>query len=690
MDLSVIIVNYNVRQFLENALTSVYRAMEGLDGEVFVVDNASDDGSVEMVRAKFPQVTLIENKANVGFAKANNVPLKQSRAEFILLLNPDTIVQEDTFRAMMGFFRETPNAGLAGCKILNPDGTFQLPCRRSFPTPWVAFTKIFGLSTLFPKSRLFGKYNLTYLSEDETYEVDAVSGSFMFVRRDAFEKVGMLDETFFMYGEDLDWCYRFNEAGYKVYYFHETKIVHFKGESTRRSDMDEILVFYRAMQLFVEKHFSSSIIVEVFLTIGIQLRAMVAFIGRVSSQLLMAAADFLLVDVSLVLAENFHFGRLFKFPDYAYPVVWTIPALTTLAVSFFLGAYTTHRYSVKRSALSVIISSLLISASVFFAKDFAFSRAVVIVSGVISLIALPGWRLLFQLLSGKRSGARKSLFGRRTVIVGTGPSGQEVLRKLRARVDDGYDVVGFIDVHRKNVGDKIAGVEIVGSIDNVGKVIGEKNVTEVIFSTDGLSYAEILSVIARSNDRSINFRLVPNSLEAIIGKTRIDELDALPLVEIEQNIYKPTNRFGKRLFDILVSGVLLVLAFPFVKLWRAVVGPRLDPPKARLAVGGSASGREQSRLAEFILLLPLVFLGRISLVGRPLSEDDLHLRSSPLTGDGHLSESYLGPKGLTGIVQINLRDDLQQDEIERYKLYYAKNQSLMLDIEIILKSLLGR
>lgn len=673
MDLSVIIVNYNVRQFLENALISVYRALEGLQGEVFVVDNASDDGSVEMVKAKFPRVILIENKTNVGFAKANNTALKRAAGEFVLLLNPDTIVQEDTFRVMLRFFHETPNAGLAGCKILNPDGTFQLPCRRSFPTPWVAFTKIFGLSALFPKSRLFGKYNLTYLSEDETYELDAVSGSFMFARRQAVEKVGVLDETFFMYGEDLDWCYRFNQAGYKVYYVHNTTIVHFKGESTRRSDMDEILVFYRAMQLFVEKHFSSSLIVEVFLTIGIQLRAMVAFVARVSSQLLMAAIDFLLVDISLILAENIHFGRLFKFPDYAYPVVWTVPALTVVVVSFFLGVYTTHRYSVKRSALSVIISSLLISATVFFAKDFAFSRAVVILSGLISLVALPGWRLLFQLMSGKRSGARKSLFGRRTVIVGTGPSGQEVLKKIRARVDDGYNVVGFIDLHRKNIGEKIAGVEIVGSIDNVGKVIGEMNVTEVIFSTDGLSYAEILSVIARSKERSVNFRLVPNSLEAIIGKTHIDELDALPLVEIEQNIYKPTNRFTKRLFDILVSSLLLVLVFPFVRIWRAVRGAQTT-----------------SRLADAILLLPLVFLGRISLVGRPLADDDTHLQGEAHIRDGHLSESYLGPKGLTGLVQINMRDDLQQEEIERYKLYYAKNQSLMLDIEIIVKSLLQR
>jgi len=190
MEVSVIIVNYNVRQFLENALTSIRRAMEGLEGEVIVVDNASDDGSTEMVKAKFPDVILIENRRNLGFAASNNIALRRARGKYLLLINPDTIVQEDTLRVMLAFFAETPDAGLAGCKILNPDGSLQLACRRTYPTPWVAFTKTFGLSSLFPGSRLFGKYNLTFLNEDETYPVDAVSGSFMMVTREVLEAVG--------------------------------------------------------------------------------------------------------------------------------------------------------------------------------------------------------------------------------------------------------------------------------------------------------------------------------------------------------------------------------------------------------------------------------------------------------------------------------------------------------------------
>ncbi|MCJ7552663.1 MAG: glycosyltransferase family 2 protein, partial [Ignavibacteriaceae bacterium] len=261
MDLSIIIVNYNVKVFLQNLLDSIQKASSGIQTEVIIVDNASDDGSIEFLREKYPQIKLIVNKTNLGFGKANNIGLKEAKGKFILFLNPDTIVAEDTFSKMIEFFNQTPDAGLAGCKILNPDGTLQLSCRRSFPGPWTSFTKVTGLSTLFPKSKIFARYNLTYLDENQTYEVDAISGSFMMIRKEVYDKVGGFDEQFFMYGEDLDLCYRIQKAGHKVYYVHSTQIIHYKGESTKRSNIDETKVFYKAMHLFVKKHLSTSFLV---------------------------------------------------------------------------------------------------------------------------------------------------------------------------------------------------------------------------------------------------------------------------------------------------------------------------------------------------------------------------------------------------------------------------------------------
>ena len=213
MNLSIIIVNYNVKEFLQNFIHSIYKAAQNISYEIIIVDNASDDGSVEFIKEKFPDVKLIANQKNLGFSKANNIGLAQSKGEYLLLLNPDTIVREDTFEKMISFSKNNPDAGLAGCKILNPDGTFQLACRRSFPGPWTSFCKVTGLSNLFPNSKLFARYNLTYLDENKTYEVDAISGSFMMFPRKIYEKIGGLDEQFFMYGEDLDFCYRIQKAG---------------------------------------------------------------------------------------------------------------------------------------------------------------------------------------------------------------------------------------------------------------------------------------------------------------------------------------------------------------------------------------------------------------------------------------------------------------------------------------------
>lgn len=661
MDLSVIIVNYNVRQFLENALLSIQRAMADVEGEIFVVDNASEDGSVEMVRNRFPDVQLIENRVNQGFARANNIALRMASGRFILLINPDVIVQEDTFRVMMDFFERHPRAGMAGCKVLNPDGSFQLACRRSIPTPWVAFTRIVGLSALFPESRIFGRYNLKYLDPDAMHEVEAISGSFMMIRRDVYEAVGGLDERFFMYGEDIDWCYRVGKAGYTIHYVPGTQIIHFKGESTRRSEIDEIKTFYHAMQLFVEKHFSTSVLGEVFLTLGILLRAGVAFAARAIRTVALAAIDVILTGIAFFVGEWIYFGAPFHFPGHAYPAVYVVPALILVSTMYFMGVYTTHRHSLSRAASSVVGTFVIISALVFFAKDFAFSRAVVLIAGGLCLGMIPGWRLLLMSL-GYRSGsvARRSLFGRRTVIVGTGPSAREILRKLRARVDDGYDVLGFIDLSRMTIGDKIAGLEVIGSIDNVGKVIREHRVGEVIFSTDGLSYTEILSVISRGDHRNVNFRLVPNSIEAIIGKTRIDQLDDLPLVEIEYNIHRPLNRFTKRSFDLIVAAVLLLVLSPV------------------LLLGKLPGWGTKGRIVSWIFRLPSVVKGDLSLVGRPSDGEESSLGKET---------TYLGPHGLTGLVQINRRSDLTSEEAERYMLYYAKNQSLLLDLEIILKSL---
>lgn len=280
MKLSVVIVNYKVKYFLEQCLRSVERASKGLAVEVVVVDNASGDGSVEYIRERFPSVSLIASSENLGFARANNLAIRQSKGEYLLLLNPDTIVAENTFSDFIAFMESNPAAGGCGAYMLCSDGSFAPESRRGLPTPFVAFCKMSGLSSLFPKSRTFGRYYMRYLNENEVNGIEIMSGAFMFLRRDALEKAGLLDEDFFMYGEDIDLSYRILKSGYKNFFL-PSRILHYKGESTQKSSYRYVHTFYRAMQLFFKKHYSHySFLVSIPITFAIWGRAMFAYLGN--------------------------------------------------------------------------------------------------------------------------------------------------------------------------------------------------------------------------------------------------------------------------------------------------------------------------------------------------------------------------------------------------------------------------
>lgn len=278
--ISVIIVNYNVKYYLEQCLRSVRSALSGLEAEIFVVDNHSTDGSVAYLRPKFPEVVFIENKDNPGFAKANNQAIRQCNGEYVLLLNPDTVIGEESIRTLCFFMDEHPDAGGVGVKMLDGHGAFLAESKRSFPSPWVSFCKIFGLSKLFPKSRLFSRYSLAYLSENKQHKVDVLAGAFMFLRHEALDKVGLLDEDFFMYGEDIDLSYRMVLGGYKNYYLPE-RILHYKGESTKHGDMKYVKAFYGAMLIFFRKYYPhSGWLMGFFIRLAILMRASLAALTR--------------------------------------------------------------------------------------------------------------------------------------------------------------------------------------------------------------------------------------------------------------------------------------------------------------------------------------------------------------------------------------------------------------------------
>lgn len=654
IDLSIIIVNYNVKEYLKNLLHSIKKASQNLATEIIVIDNASDDGSVEMLREKFPEVKLIANEKNLGFGKANNIGFKEANGKYILLINPDTLVAEDTFIKLIEFFETHPDAGMVGCKILNPDGTLQLACRRSFPGPWTSFTKVTGLSSLFPKSRLFAKYNLTYLDENQTYEVDAISGSFMMIRKEVYEKVGGFDEQFFMYGEDLDLCYRIQKAGYKIYYVHTTQIIHYKGESTKRSSLDETKVFYQAMHLFVKKHLSSSFIVELILRSAIAVRSLFAFLGKKKLIIISVFLDFIIFNLCLYAAQEIY--QTIKpnwrgFPEYAEWIVYTIPALIQIIVASFAGVYQKNKLSILKVIISVAISFPILTSLTFFFKQFAFSRAAILIAYILTLFAFVFWRIIFKQLFRKLltsdSGKQK-----RTLIVGTQNNAVQIASKLKQKKTELRNIVGLISDSYKEVGNKLDSFEVVGTDQNINKVIRDYKVDEVIFSSDELSYNQMIQIISSLRKENVEFKVVGSDQDFVVGKTSVSILDDLPLFEISFNISDAKMRFIKTLFDYSLALLTLFLVYPFIFF------------KYRIA------SQTKTDFAEFILNVPFVISGKCSFVGPKKDYDSQNI--------------FLGKKGLTGFWYYETEDE---DEIEKLDFYYAKNQNIWMDIEIITKSL---
>jgi GT2 family glycosyltransferase len=288
MDLSIIIVNYCTYDLTKKTITSVMNKDHPFSYEIYIVDNASHDGSFEKLEKDFQEqsndglIKFIASSKNNGFAYANNLALKKARSKYVLLLNSDTLILNDCLTKCLDYIENDESIGALGCKVTLPDGKLDKACRRSFPTFSVSFYRMVGLSNLFPKSKRFGKYNLSYLDEDETYEVDSLMGAFMLVRTTVINEVGLLDEQFFMYGEDIDWCYRIKKASWKIVYYPESKIVHFKGASSKNNRTKFTIEFYRSMYIFYNKHYKSGYpwIITCLTYIGIWGKCLLALLGN--------------------------------------------------------------------------------------------------------------------------------------------------------------------------------------------------------------------------------------------------------------------------------------------------------------------------------------------------------------------------------------------------------------------------
>jgi GT2 family glycosyltransferase len=564
MKLSVIIVNYNVRHFLEQALLSVVQAAKGLAVEVFVVDNNSVDGSVQMVQEKFPEVKVIANRKNTGFSKANNQAILQSQGEFVLLLNPDTIVEEDTFRKVINFMETHPEAGALGVRMLDGKGKFLPESKRSLPTPWVAFYKIFGLSTLFPQNKKFGKYHLTYLNSNETHEVEVLSGAFMLLRKTVLDQIGLLDEDYFMYGEDIDLSYRVIKGGFKNYYFADTSIIHYKGESTKKGSLNYVRVFYQAMLIFARKHFSKSnqSLFILLIQFAIYFRAIVAVVNRVFQRIAFPLIEGLMI-YGVIQMIKWYWETQHKYVDGGgYPLTFDLIAapIYVVVLVLFLSIAGAYRKPYKSSKIiSAAFSGFIAIATVsYLFPEINYSRAIVGLTSMFTVFLCIFNRFFLQLITKGKLDLREKA-RRRALIVGDTDEALRVHRMIRRELDYDVEILGLL-VPDAPSGEKIP--EILGHPDQLDEALEVYRVEEVIFCNKSLSTRGIIDEMARLMRNGLTFRIVPPDADYLIGPNQIHSAGQNPLT---LNLLLPENRFRKRLFDALVSS-FLILMYP-VSFW---------------------------------------------------------------------------------------------------------------------------
>ena len=643
INISIVIVNYNSMDYLFHCINSIKKSTGSLSIEIIVVDNNSTDGTLEDVKSRFPDVNFIELEENLGFGKANNIGAAVSSGEYILILNPDTVLEENTLSEMYEFMEKNRDVGVAGCKVLNSDGTFQLACRRGFPTPWVSFTKLFGLQSLFPKVKLFAQYNQTYKPINETYEVDSVIGAFMFIRRSSWEKVNGFDESFFMYGEDIDLCYRIKQNKEKVMYVHTTSIIHYKGVSTKRSSIDVLSHFYDAMTIFSKKHFAYSGLFLFFLRLGIMLRKFIALINKNKRGIFIFLFDLLAINLSLMLATKFRFGGFFNFPDYAYPTVFIVISLVMTASMIAVGEYFEDKNIPRRAVLALLITFFFLSSLTYFFKEYAFSRGVVLMTIGFTIVLSVLIRVVFIFYDNiKGKNAEK-----RIAIIGTDKDARKLYDAFNNSDNINSNISGFIIVDNRPDDDEIKD-KILGNYKYLHNIIEDYAINEIIITDKTMPASVFISLIEKHSMSNVRFHIASKIDDFIASKIIHDIANDEPDVP-KLKIYQFKNRVIKRLFDIFVSIFLLTIGIPFVYLLSR------EPVK---------------RLKEIFL----VFRGKMSIVGTyPSSKDTVFFK-----------------RGIIGMAQISMPEKLTDYSIAKLNEYYINNYSFLLDIEIILKYLIRK
>ena len=679
MILSIIVVNYNTAHFINQTIRSILRSTFDIDYEIIVVDNNSTDNSVELIKDQFPKIKLIRNARNYGFSKAVNIAVDQSNSDYILLLNPDTIVRQNTINKLYKSLIVDSDVAVVGARILDYDGKFQLSSRRAFPDFLTSLFHITGLSYLFPSSKLFGRYNYTYISDRLTHNVDSVSGACMIFSRAHFNELEGFDEDYFLFFEETDFCIETKKIGKKVLYNADAEIVHYRGESMKSAPFNVNNVFFESLVTFYRKQgplILSLSPLRPILKFAYILKGLVASLKINLRLLLQSIFDFTSILLGYVISIPLWYTNYYAHSiDMSIYIKHAPLLLNYLIIWVFVSSiFKIYRkgFSISKDiALVNILVFLIASTTIYFVNVIAYSRAILFFIFIQTFFYSLIWRYIFSFFTNYKiinSEKIVDIFFQRVAVIGSSPNMLSLIDKIQSQGNMYKNIVGYIESEKKDVE-----IKYLGKLESISSIIQNINIDEIIISEYDINKVNIFNLLSKIPGRSIIVKILPNSGNLLLSKGLVEFIDEVSLIKLELPYLDSKHRLIKRSFDIMFSFIFILLSTPIHIVYASFFR---TPQEIFIRAGkkiNTSNYDSRSKLIQKLPYLWLILRGHLSFVG-----------SEIIYKKDQDEDDFLVP-GLTGLYRLN--SSIKLSDKKKYDFYYMENYSIFLDLEIIFRTI---